>query len=418
LLRGTHLLDEHEVDFVSFSSQDMNESVDYAFTKGCLIDQTPRNHPTKIFYYNSGQKKEVHLVSEVKIFDKSRWFRIVKNNTSLLRTSKKVGPFRATVFAKVEDYILLLIHSIADKEKVSYKHIDSLKLAYSTLSQSEVCNKLSYFYINRFIFLKLQKYFFESKMKRLYFIRFMFLLYCMFNQPKYFLLGAYYRIVRFLYFKKQKWNAPKFVVVMGVDGSGKTSNIDRLIDHIGIDKCEYIHMGNKSNFLWTTKLITKLRNRKKGLNLNKSRFESPKNQAAEPNGIIKKIINLIHNLNLYLEVWTHIYWRLFKNILFTRCEYMFVDRYIYDLYKKNYHMFLFSLYPKPDYVFYLDAETDVLYKRKKEHSAQVLDEFKLRYSAFLKRQSFSPVMRIYTGNSIEESVTTIKRVLGVNVESS
>ncbi len=158
------------------------------------------------------------------------------------------------------------------------------------------------------------------------------------------------------------------VVLIGVNGAGKTTlTKETLKKYFDISKFfngQFGYYFGWEPFLPTTKLISwelKRKNKQVFEELNKKENKKESKLSFLKEAIL--IYNYIEYLSRYLFI---IYPKLRTGKL------VFTDRYFYDLYAQyNYApnskviKLLFSVYPKPDYLFVLDAKLETITKRDK-----------------------------------------------------
>lgn len=378
------------------------------FLKGCLLDKVNFNYPhIKIsdFNINGAIKKEYDLVSRLFVFDKSRWFNLVKDTKLLSYDIKLIDGKEVYSLSLYDKYITLLLHSFADKKNITFKYLEELKNYKELLKNKELEVVLYNYHISCNLFKKIEKSFFSKS--KLGLTRKLFFISLSLKQPSNFFLGYKKKIFRFTKSLKKTLFKFKVVVFMGADGSGKTTTITELIKHLGDENCYYVHLGNKSQILPTTRLINRLRKKQSITEV----IVNDKIEVKKKRTLILKIKEVVFNINYFLEVLTHIVWIYIKNTLFTKKKYIMVDRYIYDRYELNEKIFKYNLFPSPDIIFLLDASLETLLERKNEHSKEVLEYFQNKYYAFLLKQNFSETIRISSENNLESNLSLINKLI-------
>ena len=176
------------------------------------------------------------------------------------------------------------------------------------------------------------------------------------------------KIIKRLLNKLDSRRKGSLVALIGVNGAGKTTlTKETLTKYAAISNFfngQFGYYFGWEPFLPTTKLIAKGLKKK-----NKSVFKELNKKESGPNSkfsLIKEgvlVYNYIEYLSRYIFI---IYPKLRMNKL------VFTDRYFYDLYAQyNYAPnskvigLLLSIYPKPDYLFVLDAKLETITKRDK-----------------------------------------------------
>ena len=379
------------------------------FLKGGLIDKLSFNKPhVKISNLNNKGEiaKEYDLVSQLYVFDKSRWFKLVRNNKYLSTTTQFVDGLEVYSLSLYDKYVTLLLHSIADKKSPTFKYLPALENYRKVIEIKELQATLSNYYISYNQFRKIEKSFFSKN--RLVLTRRLLFISLGVKQPINLFLGFMKKIWRFSNLIKKSLFNFKVIVFMGADGSGKTTTINELIKYLGVENCYYVHLGNKSLFLPTTRFFL---NRKENKRSEKSNSKKEAGGEIQRESFLQKLKILAFNLNLFCEIYTHICWIYIKNSFFQKKKYIFIDRYIYDRYQINESILKYKLFPSPDFTMLLDAELDTLLARKSEHSRSVIESFRNRYYSFLLRQDFSKTIRIDSENNLKDNIILIDKLL-------
>lgn len=399
-----------EVDILSRDEKKLNLLIKEMFFKGNLLDQLDFNKPhVKLSSFNNEGilEKEYDIVSNMYLFDNSRWFKIVRDCNNLSIKTSNIQGLDVTSLSIIDKYLLLLLHSIADKKTVSYKYFIELQSYRDLIKEEELKKVLSNYFINYSMFYRIENSFFSKKKIKTY--RALLFMYLMFLQPKNFLIGIQKKFSRIFKVVLKKIFSFKVIVFMGADGSGKTTTIDELMHILGEENCYYAHLGNRSQFLPTTRLLKKSKGKKnRGVASKLSGEEKDVHSSAKRSLAIK---SLIYNLNVFLEVFSHICWIYIKNVFILKKKYILLDRYIYDRYQLNESVFIYKLFPSPDFIVLLDASLDTLLDRKKEHPRSTLENFQKRYYTFLLKQHFSKTLRLNSENNLVDNINLINNLL-------
>lgn len=193
-------------------------------------------------------------------------------------------------------------------------------------------------------------------------------------------------------------STPIFTVALaGPDGAGKSTLTRRLEQELPIP-AKYVYMGvnlESSNLvLPTTRLLLEIKRALGGRpdiagpldpDNAKPRSKSPVKRA------LKGLKSSLRITNQIAEEWFRqslvwLYQRRGFIVLFDR--HFYYDYYFHDIAVENpqrslasrIHGFMLDrLYPKPDFVIFLDAPAEVLYARKRESSVEILDHRRREY---------------------------------------
>ena len=392
----------------------LNKILKVTASSELLVDFCIENSPhCKITYFTEYQEPfSIDLVSKIEIFSKSRGICLEKKSLG-----KSIFSFSNEYY-----YIFLILHSIFDKSIIypsKYYHI--LSTIRPNLSPINIDKALSNLIIPKSLFYEIERNFFLRRAIRLRLLsRIKMLLLAMVLKPRDYVFHILKSSVRLFKHFQKKFFSEKIIVFMGPDGSGKTSLIQEIIKSDAINRWEYIHLGNKSNVLPTTKILNFLREKKR---LKRSRVSSSDvssanteiTQFARKSALLivfwKKILNFILITNQYLEIFSHIQLIRFRNLLLRNKTHLIIDRYIYDMYISKVSLFLFYFYPSPDLIINLTAPTDVLLSRKSEHSREVIESFLSRYESFSKNQRFSPLITLNTNQCISKLRIKLLRII-------
>ena len=156
-----------------------------------------------------------------------------------------------------------------------------------------------------------------------------------------------------------KFNNKLIIVIMGLDGAGKTTLINELkIELSGVFNVKTTYMGWHNFYLWPIKVYR---------NFKYKNIDTKKRKSlTHP---IKRV-GLFENIIVFIELYS----RYLSSILDKNTEIIIFDRYFYDtIIRSKNHFFetiLITLVPEPNLFLLLDAPNNVLYSRKKEISVE------------------------------------------------
>jgi len=211
------------------------------------------------------------------------------------------------------------------------------------------------------------------------------------------------------------------VALVGADGAGK-STIGRKLQEIFPLPMKYVYMGvnlESSNLvLPTTRLLLEVkRARGQRPDITVPRdvyFQAQTRQkfTKRAAGGIKSALRLV---NLIAEEWFRqliVWYYMFRGyyVLFDR--HFYFDYYDHDIADKNpkrplssrIHGFMLEkLYPKPDFVIFLDAPAEVLFARKPERTIEILESKRQEYIRLRE------VMKNYAVVDVSQPVDTVVR---------
>ena len=194
------------------------------------------------------------------------------------------------------------------------------------------------------------------------------------------------------------------ICFIGTDGAGKSTLVrevaKRYKEIFGV-KVSSLYFGWRP-FLPTTKLISYF-------------FKKKGYRVAESMNKKRKRFSLIQELMLhyyYKEYWARYLFKIWPK--FYKKQIIVVDRYFYDMYahydyanRSKLFKFLIKLFPRPDYVFFLDIDVETAKKRKPEIDIELLTMHRERY---LKLNRIMRLKTINTKKKVEECVNLVVEV--------
>ena len=203
-------------------------------------------------------------------------------------------------------------------------------------------------------------------------------------------------------------DAYKLISLIGVDGAGKTTTALKLKDYIESNKrtCKVIYMGRgKNRALPGARAVA----RKAGINL-----PQPE-QLPQLKGVKKRILCFLRDITYVLDAYTRYLFYIVPSLI--KGEVVITDRYAYDiLLNEGYYgltkFLLLRLYPKPDYLFYLYHDPEVLILRKDEKTFKELNRH-IRILRSLKEQfSILNYQKVYEVKT-ESLDSTLRQIVDV-----
>lgn len=186
----------------------------------------------------------------------------------------------------------------------------------------------------------------------------------------------------------------KSICILGVDGTGKSSLVKKIVETIGHDKAVVQYMGSKQ---WETKMAIY--------------YHKP--------GKKTMIRSLLCSLSVIFDMYYRVYKHVFKN------KVIVFDRYVDELFinlemeegrarsrmkKKMYSFFFGKFFYRPSVTFYLTCPADISISRKddivtREDAAKLIDRKNI-YDHFYKRKP--SVITIDTGkNDLKQTLCTV-----------
>lgn len=179
-------------------------------------------------------------------------------------------------------------------------------------------------------------------------------------------------------FKFRQLNRKLIVVIMGIDGAGKTTLIRELEKELsGVFNVRTTYMGWHDFYLWPIRVYRHFKYKHTDKDTKRSITDSVKR------------IALFENIIIFIELYS----RYLKSILNRNTEIVLFDRYFYDsIVRSKNHIWetlLISLVPKPDLFILLDAPNNVLYERKKEIS---MEKIKLLKELIYSKNYLKPII--------------------------
>lgn len=186
------------------------------------------------------------------------------------------------------------------------------------------------------------------------------------------------------------------VALIGPDGSGK-STIGRKLEQISPLPAKYVYMGvnlDSSNLVFpTTRLFLeakRARGRRPDITVPRDRYRA-RNQPSRFKRYTASLRAVLRLANLLTEEWFRqliVWYYEFRGYYVILDRHFYFDYYVHDIANENpnrplnsrIHGFMLrKLYPKPDFVIFLDAPADVLFARKPEGTLEARERRRQEY---------------------------------------
>ncbi len=179
---------------------------------------------------------------------------------------------------------------------------------------------------------------------------------------------------------KSNYEKSKLIIFMGVDGSGKTTTADNTISFMKryygnkSGKINYYYLGSQGGYILPLVKVAEFKDKIKAFFTKEKIVKIDKSKT-------KQVINNTHGkLKEFLLIFEYIcrYLKL-QYLLKIRNKIVVSDRYLYDYFRTDNTdpkvvQYFSKLFPKPDYIFMMDGDTQKFYDRKKEYSPEILQK--------------------------------------------
>lgn len=179
---------------------------------------------------------------------------------------------------------------------------------------------------------------------------------------------------------KPEYQKSKLIIFMGVDGSGKTTAAQNSINFMkryygnNASKIEYFYLGSQGGYMLPLVQIAELKNKLKSL-FKKEKVQKVDRAKSEyisssNHGKLKEMMLIAEYVVRYIKL---------QYLLKIKNKIVISDRYLYDYFRTDNTdpkvvKFFSKIFPKPDFIFMMEGDTQKFYDRKQEYSPKILKE--------------------------------------------
>ena len=210
-------------------------------------------------------------------------------------------------------------------------------------------------------------------------------------------------------------HAPLIVTFSGIDGAGKTTQIDALSAHLIDHGLRVTHVRFWDDVAFMPKLragVSLAVLQKPATAQQPSGSRNDKNVRTWYLTLVRAIFYLLDAIRLR---------RIVSRLRTENHDFVIFDRYLYDQLVqirsqsrpgRTYIRILASLTPKPEFAFLLDASPDEAFARKSEYPLEFMRGYR---TAFLALSSFVPQLVVIKASSVENMRQQILQCIGTEV---
>ena len=216
---------------------------------------------------------------------------------------------------------------------------------------------------------------------------------------------------------KPQYQKSKLIIFMGVDGSGKTTAAQNSIEFMkryygnNASKIEYFYLGSQGGYILPLVGIAQLKDKLKAF-LKKERVQKidrakNENIVSSNHGKLKETMLVFEYIVRYIKL---------QYLLKIKNKIVVSDRYLYDYFRTDNTdpkvvKFFSKFFPKPDFIFMMEGDTQKFYDRKKEYSPKILKEHQSDLINGLKKEKLD-FISIDANQDEEDVLKSILRKLG------
>ncbi|WP_323586247.1 hypothetical protein [Aliarcobacter butzleri] len=179
---------------------------------------------------------------------------------------------------------------------------------------------------------------------------------------------------------KSEYQKSKLIIFMGVDGSGKTTAAQNTIKFMkryygnNASRIEYFYLGSQGGYMLPLVQIAQFKDKLKSMfKKNKiQKIDRAKSENIVPSnhGRLKEMLLVLEYIVRCIKL---------QYLLKIKNKIVVSDRYLYDYFRTDNTdpkvvKFFSKIFPKPDFIFMMEGDTQKFYDRKQEYSPKILKD--------------------------------------------